>query len=74
MVGRELPNLRPSGEDHQGAGGGKRERRNRGPGRMEGELSRNWRQNWKIRIRKALGCFREGSGLPATRSALRVRI
>lgn len=23
MVGRELPNLRPNGEDHRGAGGGK---------------------------------------------------
>lgn len=22
MVGRELPNLRPNGEDHRGAGGG----------------------------------------------------
>lgn len=24
MVGRELPNLRPHGEDHRGAGGGER--------------------------------------------------
>jgi hypothetical protein len=24
MVGRELPNLRPNGEDHRGAGGGMR--------------------------------------------------
>ena len=57
MVGRELPNLRPHGEDHRGAGGGNRTGKLRTTG--SGEVtpgSVNWkRTRTTTRIRKGLG-------------------
>lgn len=43
MVGRELPNSRPHGEDHRGAGGGQGENtrmRTAGTGKTEKGLSK----------------------------------
>lgn len=58
MVGRELPNLRPHGEDHRGAVGGE------GTGMLRSTVtgvvvtpeSRRLLRRWmRIRIHKALG-------------------
>lgn len=56
MVGRELPNLRPNGEDHRGAGGGKQTGMLRTTvfGAMTPE-SKSWRRRVKTRIHKASG-------------------
>jgi hypothetical protein len=58
MVGRELPNLRPNGEDHRGAGGGERMGmlRNTEFGEVTPEFV-NWiRTRMRTRIHRALGC------------------
>lgn len=55
MVGRELPNARPNGEDHRG------ERGNRwllAMGKTHGLVDREWWRNWTVTmivIHKALG-------------------
>lgn len=57
MVGRELPNLRPYGEDHRGAGGGEPTGMLRlTDDGMVTSVWRNWlRKKTMIRIHKALG-------------------
>lgn len=59
MVGRELPNLRPNGEDHRGAGGGRR------TGMLDSTIFflvmtlgfRNWNQTMtKVTMIKVLAC------------------
>lgn len=58
MVGRELPNSRPNGEDHRGAGGGgRRMLRNSGTAKVPGW--RRWARTRTIRITKALGLLLE---------------
>jgi hypothetical protein len=66
MVGRELPNLRPHGEDHRGAGGGGERMmlRNRLSGTVAGESWRRLIQTTRrILIHKALVWYLETSGL-----------
>lgn len=53
MVGRELPNLRPLGEDHPGVGSGGMLRPATTLGIQDTELSRNWIAT--MQIYKALG-------------------
>jgi hypothetical protein len=55
MVGRELPNLRPNGEDHRGAGGGERKGMLRNT--RYGEGIQGWRSSTPkttTRIRRVL--------------------
>lgn len=61
MVGRGLPNLRPLGEDHRGAGGGERMETLRSTDSGEVTLeSVNWgRKRMRIRIHRALGCLHD---------------
>lgn len=60
MVGRELPNLRPNGEDHRGAGGGDKTGTLRRTGaERETLVWRSWVQMRIMkRIHKALGFLR----------------
>lgn len=55
MVGRALPNLRPNGEDHRGAGGGKQMGmlRTTVSGAMIPGL-KSWTRKVRIQIHKAL--------------------
>jgi len=66
MVGRELPNLRPNGEDHRGASGGYTQRAMGAMMRSAGGIRGNvlWR-SWTVMIRmhKALGwLLQRGTG------------
>ena len=61
MVGRELPNLRPNGEDHRGADGGQQMEM---PRRMIFGVELPGCTNWsrkKTRIRKALAFLQDGT-------------
>lgn len=75
MVGRALPNLRPNGEDHRGAGGGKQMGMLRTTAR--GTLThgfRSWGRRVRIRIHRVLGClYGAASGLSAILLILPVR-
>ena len=68
MVGRELPNLRPNGEDHRGAGGGNPTGmlRNTTIGGVMTPGSRNWIRRMRMtRLHVALGCRGVARGLLA---------
>ena len=56
MVGRELPNLRPNGEDHRGAGGGEQTGmlRTTSIGEVTPGLG-SWIRRTRTRTHKALG-------------------
>lgn len=75
MVGRELPNLRPHGEDHRGAVGGEEVGmlRPSDPGMVK-PGSENWKQMRKIRTIKEGSCCGAARASPVTRSSLQVLI